>query len=70
MSKRVKKGIRNSDILPTLSYASETWTWNAAQQARIRAVEISYMRCGRGMSRQDQESNENVYERFDVYSGD
>ncbi len=28
----VKKGIRNSVILPTLSYASKTWTWNAAQQ--------------------------------------
>ncbi len=29
----VKKGIRNSVILPTLSYASKTWTWNAAQQS-------------------------------------
>ncbi len=37
----VKKGIRNSVILPTLLYASETWTWNAAQQSRIRAVYIS-----------------------------
>ncbi len=27
------KGIRNSVILPTLSYASETWIWNAAQQS-------------------------------------
>ncbi len=41
VSMAVKKGIRNSVILPTLSYASETWTWNAAQQSRIRAVEIS-----------------------------
>ncbi len=29
----VKQGIRHSVILPTLSYASETWTWNAAQQS-------------------------------------
>ncbi len=36
----VKKGIRNSVTLPTLSYASETWTWIAAQQSRIRAVEM------------------------------
>ncbi len=36
----VKQGIRNSVILPTLPYASETWTWNAAQQSRIRAVEM------------------------------
>ncbi len=39
----VKHGIRNSVILPTLSYVSKTWTWNAAQQSRIRAVEMSYM---------------------------
>ncbi len=26
----VKKGIRNNVILPTLSYASETCTWNAS----------------------------------------
>ncbi len=44
VSKAVKKGIRNNVILPTLSYASETWTtWSAAQQSRIRVVEISYM---------------------------
>ncbi len=38
VSMAAKKGIRNSVILPTLSYASKTWTWNAAQQSRIRAV--------------------------------
>ncbi len=43
ISMAVKKGIRNSVILPTLSYTSETWTWIAAQQSRIRAVEMSYM---------------------------
>ncbi len=36
------KGIRNSIILPTLSYASDMWTWNAAQQSKIHAVEMSY----------------------------
>ncbi len=36
-----KKGIRNSVIFPTLSYVSDIWTWNAAQQSRIRAVEMS-----------------------------
>ncbi len=48
VSMAVKKGIRNSVFLPTLSYASDTWTWNAAQQSRIRAVEMSYMQgaCG------------------------
>ncbi len=38
VSMAVKKGIRNSIIILTLSYTSETWTWNAAQQSRIRAV--------------------------------
>ncbi len=33
VSMAVKQGIRNGVILPTLSYASETWTWNAAQQS-------------------------------------
>ncbi len=50
----VKKGIRNSVILPTLSHTSETRTWNAAQQSRIRAVEMSYMRDARGVSRWDR----------------
>ncbi len=44
VSMGVKRGIRNSIILPTLSYTSKTWTWNAAQQSRIRVVEMSYMR--------------------------
>ncbi len=60
----VKKGIRNSVILLTLSYASKTWTWNAAQQSRIRAVEISCMRGVCGVSRWDRESNEDTYGRF------
>ncbi len=60
----VKRAIRNSVILPTLSYASETWTWNAAQQSRIRAVEMSYMRGACGVSRWDRESNEDMYGRF------
>ncbi len=66
VSMAVKKGIRNSVILPTLSYASETWTWNAAQQSRIQAVEMSYMwgACGVCVSRWDAESNEDTYGRL------
>ncbi len=56
--------LRNSVILPTLSYTSETWTWNAAQQSRIRAVEMSYMWGACGVSRWDRESNEEMYGRF------
>ncbi len=63
LSMAVKRGIRNSVILPTLSYTSETWTWNAAQQSRIRAVEISYLWGACGVSRWDRESNEDTYGR-------
>ncbi len=31
VSMGLKKGLRNSIVLPTLSYAAETWMWNAAQ---------------------------------------
>ncbi len=40
VSMEVKNGIRNKVILPTQSYDSETWMWNAAQQSRIRAGEM------------------------------
>ncbi len=60
----VNKGIRNSVILPTLPHASETWTWNAAQQSQIQAVEINYMRGACGVSRWDGESKEDTYRRF------
>ncbi len=44
VSMEVKRGTRRSIILPTLSYGSETWTWNVAQQSRICAVEMSLKR--------------------------
>ncbi len=64
VSMEVKRGIRNSIILSILSYASETWTWIAEQQTRIRTVDMSYIRGACGVSRWDKESNENMYERF------
>ena len=30
VSLNVKKGLRNSIVLPTLTYGCETWTWNDA----------------------------------------
>ncbi len=64
VSMAVKRGTRNSVILPTLSHASEALTWNAAQQSRIRAVEMSYMLGASGASRRDRKSNEDMYGRF------
>ncbi len=60
VSMEVKRGIRNSIILPTLSYASEKWTWNVPQQSRICVVEMSYIRGACGVSGWDGESNESV----------
>ncbi len=31
----VKSGLRTSILLPTLTYGSENWTWNGAQQLRV-----------------------------------
>ncbi len=64
VSMAVKKGIRNIVILPTLSYASETWTWNAAQKSQIRAVEMSYMRGACGVSSCYRQSNGDTWERL------
>ncbi len=63
VSMDVKRGLRNSILLPTLTYGSENWTWNGAQQSRVRAVEMSYLRGACGVSRWDGLSNESVYER-------
>ncbi len=45
----VKRDLRSTGILPTLTYASETWTWNESQRSRVQAVEMSPLRrsaCG------------------------
>ncbi len=63
VSMDVKRGLRNSILLPTLTYGSENWTWNGAQQLRVRTVEMSYLRGACGVSRWDGLSNESVYER-------
>ena len=63
VSIEVKKGLRKSILLPTLMYRSETCTWNRAQQSRVRAVEMSYLREACGMTRWESESIESMYER-------
>ncbi len=63
VSMDVKRGLRNSILLPALTCGSENWTWNGAQQSRVRAVEMSYLKGACGVSRWDGLSNEGVYER-------
>ena len=62
VSVEVKKGLRNSIIILTLTYGSETW--NRIQKSRIQAMEMSYLRGACGLTRRDWERNERVYERL------
>ena len=62
VSMEVKRDLRNNILLPTLKYGSETWTWNRAQQSRVHAVEISYLRGACGVTRWEGDSNKSVYE--------
>ncbi len=66
VSMDVKRGLRNSILLPTVTYGSENWTWNGAQQSRVCAVEMSYLREACGVSRWDGLSNECVREMWHV----
>ncbi len=58
----VKRGLRNSILLPTLTYGPWNWTWNGPQQSRVHAVEMSYLKGACGVSRWNGLSNESVYE--------
>ncbi len=53
VSMEVKRDVRNTLILPTLTYASQTWTWNESLRSRVQAVEMSYLRSACGVSRMD-----------------
>ncbi len=66
VSTEVKRGLRNSILLPTLTYGSETWTWKKAQQSRVHAVEMSYLRGACVVTRWEGENNESVYEKCGV----
>ncbi len=59
VSMKVKRDLRNTVIVRTLTNASES------QRSRVQTVEMSYyLRSACGVSRMDGVSNENVYEHF------
>ncbi len=66
VSMKGKRSLRNSILLPTLTYGAETWTWNRAQHLKVHDVEMSYLRGACGVRRWDGESNESMYERCDM----
>lgn len=45
----VKRDPRKSIILPTLTHGCEVWKWNEAEQAKIRGMEMSYLRAASGI---------------------
>ncbi len=61
MSMDLKRDLRNSILLPTLTYGLEKWTWSRAQQWRVCAVEMSYLRGACGVNRWDGVSNDSVH---------
>ncbi len=61
LNMEIKKALCDGIIVPTLTYASETWTWNEGQGSRIQAVEMSYLRGACGLNRMDGKS---VNEKF------
>ncbi len=64
VSVEVKRDLRNTITVPTLTCASETWAWNECQRSRVQAVEMSHLRSACGVSRMDGMSSESVCERF------
>ena len=56
----VKRGLKSSIPLPTLTYASETWTWNKAQHSRVHVVEIIYLKGASSITRWEGESKESM----------
>ncbi len=38
VSMEVKRDLRNTVIVPTLTYASETWAWNESLWSRVQAA--------------------------------
>ena len=53
MREEVEKGLRDSILLPTLTYGAELWTWNQQERSKIQAVEMSYLRSSLGVTRWD-----------------
>ncbi len=60
VSMEVKRDLRNTIIIPNLTYARETWAWSESQRSRVQAVEMSYCRSACGVSIMDGMSNESV----------
>ncbi len=66
----IKRGLRNSMFLPTVTYGSENRIWSKAQQSIACAVEMSYLRGACEVNRWGSVSCQSVYERFGMKGHD
>lgn len=63
ISIEVWKGVKDHIIIPSLSYATETWIWNIIQQSWTLTVEMSYWKCMKCVKMQKVM---NVYKSFSM----
>ena len=56
----VKRSKEIFKFLPTLTYGSQTLTWNRVYQLKMCAVKMRYQRGACGLTRWEDESNESV----------
>lgn len=50
----VKKSLYDSNVIPTLTYVSETWTMRDRHKPKINSEETSYLRGAYGVTWRDQ----------------
>lgn len=63
LSMKVKRSLKNSIVLPTFTYGSETWTWNRAKESRVLTMEMNFLRGGHVECQVSvSESNESILE--------
>ena len=66
VARKAKANIFRSIMLPVLTYASETWAWQARDKSRIQAREMRYLRAMCGVTRWDRIRNERVRRRCGI----
>ncbi len=60
----IKRGLRYSILLATMTCGSEMQTWNGVRESGVHTVEMSYVRRACEVSRWDSESSESLCEGF------
>lgn len=60
MNTEVKRDLRNSTILPTLTYGTEFWKWNEIEQSAVTTVEMNKLRHVSVVTRLDRMRNDEM----------